>query len=175
MRLLPSISILLLAASASAQAHGELPTAEWCSNGRAVEVASFRLEPAALERETDATCSSASTTSGASTTKTCGQFDDDYGTGLKAAQRHCGQFARAWATRADPDLGSTSPLIAGPKEFLDPAHHELYRLNLGVEGICLRCEAAAVQRVEERSSTARSRDSSCSRCPGSNGHSASTK
>ncbi|MBD8527895.1 hypothetical protein [Pseudomarimonas arenosa] len=126
--------------STTAYAHSELPSAEWCAQGRPIEVASFRLEEAAIRSQTDAVCDS----EGKAAAKTCGQFDDDYSRTMSAARRFCGQFA---AARLDGDFGSTSPLISGPRSFLSDTHHQRFRLRMGVEGICLRCEALAAPPV----------------------------
>lgn len=133
----------LLALSTTAMAHSELPSAQWCETGRPTEVASFRLEAAAIRSQTDAVCSNES---GA---KTCGQFDDDYSRTMHAAQRFCGQFAQLDPERA-VDIGSTSPLISGPRSFLSSDHHLRFRLQLGVEGVCLRCEPARPAAIESR-------------------------
>lgn len=127
-----------------ASAHSELPSAEWCEAGKPVEVASFRLEAAAIRSQSEDVCGS-----GAGGSKTCGQFDDDYSRTMHAARRFCAQFARAEAERQG-DLGSTSPLISGPRVFLSNQHHQQFRLQQGVEGLCLRCEAAPDRVIDIR-------------------------
>src|SRR5690606_22557893 len=125
--LIAALAVLLFAAS-PVRAHGGLPSADWCDGGQLVEVASFQIAPEGLL----GSCARPGS-------RTCGQFDDDYGTALAVAQQHCGQYASAATMPSQPDHGSTSPLMSGPDAFLSPEHHALYEVGLGVEGICLRC------------------------------------
>lgn len=132
--LLMAVAGLLTATAV--HAHSELPDAEWCSRGVPTPVAEFEIAPATLlaEREREQQCSS-----GKSMPKTCGQFDDDYGTSRRSALRVCEAFA---APRTGPgDLGRVIAVVESPASYLDPDHHALYRVEEGLSGVCVRCEA----------------------------------
>lgn len=137
----PLALVLSLAAAglfwqASARAHSELPDADWCSRGVPTPVAQFEIFPATLraEREREQQCSA-----GKSSAKTCGQFDDDYGTGRRSAARLCDAHA---AARIGPgDIGSVIAVVESPSSYLHPDHHDLYSVDEGLSGLCVRCEA----------------------------------
>jgi hypothetical protein len=132
--------VLLLGAGAllwqaAAFAHSELPDAEWCSSGVPTPVAQFEIFPATLraEREREQQCSA-----GKGLAKTCGQFDDDYGTGQRSAKRLCDAHV---AGRLGPgDIGSVIAVVVSPASYLHDDHHALYSVEEGLQGICVRCE-----------------------------------
>jgi hypothetical protein len=63
----------------------------------------------------------------------CGEVDKDHWHQANAAiQYHC-------AVEAEQRFGKPVPFISGPREFLDKRHHDTYRLDLGLTGVCAVC------------------------------------
>lgn len=135
----PSLSVLLAAGAllwqSAALAHSELPDADWCSRGVPTPVAQFEIFPVTLraEREREQQCSA-----GKSLAKTCGQFDDDYGTSRRSATRLCDSHAAAHP--GPGDIGSVIAVVVSPASYLHADHHVLYSVDEGLQGMCVRCE-----------------------------------
>jgi len=122
-----------LFAAPGALAHSELPSDTWCENGRPVVVASFDIASRTLveAREAEQTCAP---TSGGE--RTCGQFDDDYGTGRRMALRICNVHTRPM----QGDFGSVIYMVEYPQSFNADEHHVIFRAEEGLRGSCVRCE-----------------------------------
>ncbi len=134
-----------------AMAHSELPAVDWCAVGTPTAVMSFNIAPSVLtEVRAGGNCT------GSGNTRSCGEFDDDYSAALRAAQNLCDQFtvapvqpqaqargATVPPTTTVPDQGTTIPLIQAPTTFLMRQHHTLYSIDQGLQGVCVRCSAAA--------------------------------
>ncbi|MBX3725532.1 MAG: hypothetical protein KF823_06400 [Xanthomonadales bacterium] len=137
-RFLPLVALAFALPAASACAHNELPHPEWCASGRIVVVAGFNLTPELL-REVRDRCRPDPDQGGAPP-RHCDQFDDDYDVGRRTALSMC------TVHQADPlgpgDIGSVIHLVEHPPTYNDDAHHQLYRVEQGLSGLCLRCEAA---------------------------------
>ncbi|MFN7781867.1 MAG: hypothetical protein ACK5PG_03925 [Lysobacterales bacterium] len=131
--LLVACTIALMTASA-ARAHSELPSEDWCAEGRPVPVGSFEVyaETLVADRERDATCSAG----GKGLAKDCGQFDDDYETSSERALALCS----AHGYRAMGHFGSVIAVVQWPETYLHADHHRLYRAEHGLRGLCVRCE-----------------------------------
>ena len=120
-------------------AHGELPEPEWCADGRPVAVASFELFAENLIDLRDQCSTDSASTKRGPSTKECGQFDDDYDIGRRTAMATCSAYE---AARIGPgDIGSVIVLVDSPSTYLDDAHHDLYRVEQGLVGTCVRCES----------------------------------
>jgi hypothetical protein len=120
-----------------AGAHSELPSEEWCAQGRPVPVASFEIfaETLVADRERDQTCTG-SAAPGKASAKTCGQFDDDYDRSRTKALAMCGAHSGGGTS----DFGSVIAVVQSPGSYLHEEHHRLYRAEHGLRGICVRCE-----------------------------------
>ncbi len=131
------VAALALFCSAGATiAHSELPGENWCRNGRPVPILSIDLYGATIvaarERE-QSTCRPQD----GGRDRECGQFEDDYGTGRGLALLTCGVHR----LRLGPgDLGTVIFIADGPESYLHPDHHDLYRAEHGLHGVCVRCE-----------------------------------
>lgn len=130
-----SAATFLLAAPVSA--HSELPSEEWCAQGRAVPVASFEFfaEGLVSDRDGEQSCPAGSSV-GKVPSKECGQFDDDYDRSRRKALAACG----AHAGRPVGDIGSVIAVVQSPETYLHDEHHRLYKSEHGLRGICVRCE-----------------------------------
>jgi hypothetical protein len=142
------IAVFASLASATAFAHSELPTVEWCANGDPVPVASFEFLPdtrpgADSDRRGDQ-CGSGQ---GGGVGRECGQFDDDYGIALALAQQSCAAHKRR---TTQGDVGSVIFVAEQPATFLHEDHHRLYRQVHGLSGTCVRCEAVQQPAPVER-------------------------
>lgn len=133
-------ALLLTCVVGDALAHSELPSAAWCANGRVVEVARFEIEPQTLQQlRQDDECPPP----GQPILKDCGQFDDDYGVAKRAADRACSAYARPPSQQDvanTGDAGSVVVLVESPLEYSAPTHHDDYTVDLGVSGMCVRCD-----------------------------------
>jgi hypothetical protein len=130
------LALLCCLAFPTCWAHSELPDAQWCAEGRTVVVASFELAPELLvaEREICRT----DPDDGGGSTRECGQFDDDYDIARRTALAVCDAY------QADPvgpgDIGTVIHLVDQPWTYNDGDHHELYQVQHGLSGHCVRCE-----------------------------------
>lgn len=131
------------------QAHQEPIDSEWCEGGRIVLLGKFSLQGNQLERfgryvEENGECPSIAGIG----TRTCGQFDDEYGLTRTAADHLCGQFKYR---RNRGDAGSVKPIFYEPASFRDqdPNHHELYRLEQGVVFACGLCKMPREDRAKQ--------------------------
>lgn len=126
--------MIALVTAGAARAHSELPSEDWCAQGRPVPVGSFEVYPETLvaDRARAATCGAG----GAGPAKDCGQFDDDYETSSDRARMIC----RAHAYAATGDFGSAIAVVQFPATYLHADHHRLYRAEHGLRGLCVRCE-----------------------------------
>jgi hypothetical protein len=131
------LSAVALCISLDAGAHSELPSEEWCAQGRPVPVASFEIfaETLVADRERDQTCTG-SAAPGKVSVKTCGQFDDDYDRSRTKALAMCGAHSGGGTS----DFGSVIAVVQFPGSYLHQDHHRLYRAEHGLRGICVRCE-----------------------------------
>ncbi len=130
----------------SAQARDVLPlmpSPEWCTDGVPTPVATFSISPQVLIAIRDADVCPP----GEPILKEgeCGQFDDDYSIGEKSAQLNCAQYALRPIHGSD--IGSVIAVATHPTEFLDPLHRDRYRVEMGIAGMCLRCEPRPVTPV----------------------------
>ncbi|MCL2916069.1 hypothetical protein L2725_20210 [Shewanella corallii] len=130
-----------------AQAHEEPIDTEWCEGGRVVLLGKFTLHGNQLQRyanyvEENGVCPGGD--DGVST-KTCGQFDDEYGVGRSASSNLCSQFAYRVGRGDD---GTVKPIFYEPASFRDgdPNHHELYSVKQGVVFACGLCEMPVERR-----------------------------
>lgn len=123
-----------------AVAHSELPSDTWCEHGRPVVVATFDIPPQTLveAREAEQSCTAAS-----GDERTCGQFDDDYGTGRRMALRICDVHVR----EGQGDFGSVIYIIEHPQSFNADDHHAIFQAEEGLRGSCVRCERPLVPPV----------------------------
>ncbi len=132
----------------TAQAHSELPSAEWCAGGHPREVATFSFGPHALTpapkppRDSGSTCPAAAP--GRPAAKNCGDFDDDYKRGFDASKSYCDGFKRDRVAGEVADAGSVVALVTTPASFLRPSHHADYSVSEGLNGVCVRCESRPV-------------------------------
>lgn len=63
----------------------------------------------------------------------CGEVDKDHWHQANAAiQYHC-------AVEVDQSFGKAVPFISGPQDFLDKRHHDTYRIDQGLVGVCAVC------------------------------------
>jgi hypothetical protein len=131
------LSAAALLISVGARAHSELPSEEWCAQGRPVPVGSFEIfaETLVADRERDQTCTG-SAAPGKASLKTCGQFDDDYDRSRTKALALCGAHSGGGTS----DFGSVIAVVQSPETYLHEDHHRLYRAEHGLRGICVRCE-----------------------------------
>lgn len=135
-------TLLALATAGTARAHSELPSSGWCAGGDVVEVASFEILPATLaDLREDDKCPP----EGTPIEKDCGQFDDDYALAKNASAQACAAYAGRPGRGAASDAGSIVVLVESPAEYLVESHHADYSLELGLRGMCVRCEIGAQQ------------------------------
>lgn len=129
----------------SAWAHSELPEPRWCQHGEPVVVGHFELLPQALIQ---ARAIEQQTTCPPNSPKTCGQFDDDYGTGRRLAMATCAVYSTAVG---GGDLGSVIYMVEQPESFNDELnHHALYTVEQGLQGSCVRCQIRELRPVDPR-------------------------
>lgn len=145
-----SVTALLSAGLAvSAAAHNPLDHPEWCSEGRLLVVDEFEWEGESLariveEKRQGDTC--AGPKSRHSGTRTCGQFDDDWGAVNSRAANHCGRFAVRFVDATHRDHGTVVHIAEAPSEFNDDQrHHERYRASMGLRAMCIRCEPPVIE------------------------------
>ncbi len=122
---------VLLCISGISWAHDDALDGGWCRDGQVVIVAQINmthklLSSYKLESEN---CSPLLSQ------KSCGQFDDDYGVGYRAASQMCHQI--------NPMVGlkvELIPLFHGPASFLDEGqHHGVYSISEGLSISCAMC------------------------------------
>jgi hypothetical protein len=161
-----SIAFTLCIASSAATAHERLPSASWCEGGTLQVVGAFDFSPGDLtafaqclqtgacedtasmpaQRHAAASPTPDAAPTGprndsACTTRTCGEFDDDYGLGARLADRHCATFRFTPHPRSLPDEGEAIPVIVAPEVFNLRNHHRDYRRQMGLSGSCVVCRA----------------------------------
>lgn len=120
-------------------AHSELPSPEWCADGRPIVVTSFQLLPSLQETPAPLRNEQCGTGGGS---RECGQFDDDYSDAMKSAQQMCRLHARQ---RPVGDIGSMIFIADAPASFLHEDHHRLYSVSQGLSGTCVRCDAVSTK------------------------------
>ncbi|MBN8741050.1 MAG: hypothetical protein BGP24_20200 [Lysobacterales bacterium 69-70] len=160
-------SLLLIAPLA--QAHDPLPSADWCQQGRPVQVAEFRFQKPALfsyraclakltgrnddapgctvRDDAEAILRGSAVRSQTIPThqcpaQTCGEFDDDYNVARRMAFNLCNTFATGLPSLTSTDNGSVVAILTGPSTLIAPGHHADYTLSQGMTGICARCLSA---------------------------------
>lgn len=136
----------------SVLAHNPLDHPDWCTeNGRLVVVDEFEWDGeslARLVREERSGDSCATRNSSGSETKTCGQFDDDWGIVDARASGHCDGYAVRFVGATHRDHGTVVHIAEGPEAFDDEKrHHERYRAEMGLRAICIRCEPLVLEPV----------------------------
>ncbi|MDC8010940.1 hypothetical protein [Tahibacter soli] len=147
----------------SAWAHDPLPSANWCQNGLATNVASFAFAEADINAWV--ACVEAGNcpdprphaqttpTPTCNSLKSCGNFDDDYGKAALMVVAHCDQYAepvpgttsvagRPATSSPGQEFGSVAPIVYGPQFFLSTLHHARYKKSAGVQGVCAKCSPA---------------------------------
>lgn len=145
--LLAIAALLSAGLVASTWAHSPLDHPDWCTeNGRLVVVDEVDWDGETLarmvQRETGRSSCTASKSGGIGT-RTCGQFDDDWGAVNAIAINHCGSFAVGFVGATHPDHGTVVHITTGPEAFNDEQrHHERYRATMGLRTMCVRCEPA---------------------------------
>lgn len=150
-RLTTAAAVLSASLAASVSAHNPLEHPDWCTeNGRLVVVDEFAWEGEVLSRivrkERDGGDSCPSAASGGRATRTCGQFDDDWGVVNARAAGHCDRFAVRFVGATHPDHGTVIPIAEGPEAYKDEErHHERYRARMGLRAMCVRCEPVALE------------------------------
>jgi hypothetical protein len=150
-RLTSAVALLTAGLAASASAHNPLEHPDWCTeNGRLVVVDEFAWDGEMLarivrkEREGGDSCSSSQ--SDGSGTRTCGQFDDDWGIVSSRAAGHCDAFAVRFVGATHPDHGTVIHIAEGPEAFNDEErHHDRYRAPMGLRAMCVRCEPVVLE------------------------------
>ncbi|MEE4304898.1 MAG: hypothetical protein V2J19_12195 [Wenzhouxiangella sp.] len=149
-----TIAAALLSASLAAPvaAHNPLEHPDWCTeNGRLVVVEEFAWDGETLarivrkERESGGDSCSSSQSAG-SGTRTCGQFDDDWGIVNSRATGHCDGFVVRFEGATHPDHGTVIHIAEGPEAFNDEErHHDRYRARMGLRAMCVRCEPVVLE------------------------------
>ena len=138
---IPLIASAAALAAGSVCAHSDLPREDWCHAGRIAYVADFKLGA----KQIAASCTGNDTGTklrrgGAERAGVapnhCGQFDPPYNTARVAASGHCGLFG---LPSPDVDFGTTAAIVTGPESYLAAEHHEIYRIEAGVWGMCAIC------------------------------------
>ena len=126
----------------TASAHSDLPRVDWCSAGNVAYVADFQLSGTDLAGT--CTADGSNGTKGHVTGKRanptpehCGQFDPPYSAARAAAGGNCAGYGLPG--QMQNDFGTTAAIVTGPPSYLSPAHHEIYRLEEGVWGMCAIC------------------------------------
>lgn len=161
----------LLLIAPLAQAHDPLPSADWCQQGRPVQVAEFRFQkpalfsyraclakltdrdgdtPACVVRDETAAPGILRNDAVRSQTipthqcpaQTCGEFDDDYKVARRMAFNLCNTYTTSSTAAASTDNGSVVAILTGPSTLIATDHHADYTLSQGMSGICARCVAA---------------------------------
>ncbi len=133
-------------ASATVLAHEEPIEGEWCRNGNVVILGEFTLTPLHLtrfKRFAEDVCPASGM--GDVNTKSCGQFDDEYGLARAATNNLCSSLAydlRNVSTYGDD--GTVRPIFYGPESMKnsDNNHHDVYSITQGVKFACGLCEMA---------------------------------
>lgn len=148
-RLMTAIAWLAAGFAASASAHNPLDHPDWCTQGRLVVVDEFEWDGESLarivneERKADRCTDTKSRRSG---TRTCGQFDDDWGVVNSRAAHHCDRFAVRFVDAGHRDHGTVIHIAEGPAAFNDERrHHERYSAKMGLRAMCIRCEPLAFE------------------------------
>lgn len=140
------LAVTALIPAASVLAHNPLAHPEWCTEeGRLLIVDEFAWsgdDMANMVRRGDSdSCPIGEGDPSSDGERTCGQFDDDWLQAFRLSSAHCAQFSVVFDSGAHPDYGTVTPIAVGPEEFLDvDHHHELYFIELGLSGACVRCE-----------------------------------
>lgn len=128
--------------SAMARGAAESSSGEnWCARGQLVEAGRIHLTPYYLvseraRRECD---------EGGSCERDGGQFDDDYEIGKEKAQQVCSAFSGPSDTRG-ADFGNVMFLPDRPLQFMNSRQYGEYRLDMGLMGLCVRCDAPSTGR-----------------------------
>lgn len=143
-RLFPFTACAVLAAGillpGMVSAHSEFPTPTWCSRGKIVEVGSFQILPSHLQQLQQADQCPAPNSG--PILKDCGQFDDDYAIAKKAAMTACSGYAGR--PMGGSDAGTVIFNVMSPSAYNDANHHDTYSIDMGVTGICVRCDPVVV-------------------------------
>ncbi|MGI2258209.1 hypothetical protein [Shewanella sp. GXUN23E] len=130
----------LLTCSSIAVAHQEPIESRWCEGGRVTLLGTFTLHGNQLSRYASwATETGECPATTDISTRSCGQFDDEYDMARSASASMCQQLVY----RSGPgDNGTVRPIFYEPASFRDqdPNHHELYRLEQGIVFACGLCE-----------------------------------
>lgn len=150
-RMMTTVVVLLAAGLVTPLwAHNPLDHPDWCTeNGRLVVVDEFSWDGEALaafvrKEQEDGSCSTRESRDQG--TKTCGQFDDDWGIVNARAAGHCGDFAVRFEGATHRDHGTVIHIAEGPEAFNDEGkHHERYRATMGLGAMCVRCEPVEFQ------------------------------
>lgn len=144
-RIAISAMVMWVGITGSVMAHNPLDHPDWCTeNSRLVIVDEFEWDGRDLVEETrsrgdDDTCQ-ASASRGVGT-RTCGQFDDDWGVANGLAANHCADFRVHFVGATHPDHGTVVHIAEGPEAFVhEDDHHERYRARMGLRAHCVRCE-----------------------------------
>ncbi|MBV7317287.1 hypothetical protein [Shewanella sp. NIFS-20-20] len=135
--------------SVTAFAHEEPIEGRWCSGGQIKVLGEFSIMPLHLSRfarNEEPTCEPVN---GDINTRSCGQFDDEYGVARMAAAQLCHTLAYSDArTSIDADDGSVKPIFYGPESLRNTQenHHEVYTIQQGVNFACGLCEMEVSRR-----------------------------
>jgi len=143
MRSLPLfVSFVLAVAASSAQAHDPRPIG-WCLDPGTVEVevGKFAFSAAYLrayhQRQPPSDPDSCPAGGdGRVVVKTCGIVDDHWHSASKAAAEECARID----ARSIVDVDQ-------PWSYNDLSHHQLYRVDQGLAGRCLRCLPVPVRKA----------------------------
>jgi len=133
----PALAIAILSASMAVPtfAHEEALEQGWCQGGNISILGTFQLYEKSLtyfQQETQV-CTEL---------KSCGQFDDDFGTARHAASGLCSTLAEAEKKFTNNgDDGTVRPIFDAPTTIKDSDsnHHLLYSIDQGVTFSCGLC------------------------------------
>ncbi|WP_394393230.1 hypothetical protein [Shewanella woodyi] len=148
-----SVMALLVATNmmlpVAALAHEEPIESQWCQNGNVVILGEFKLTPLHLARFGRFAENECPDFGGGVGTKSCGQFDDEYGLTRAATGHLCNSIAYELRdVSREGDGGTVRPIFYGPESLKnsDKNHHEVYSIVQGVQFACGLCDMETERR-----------------------------
>lgn len=143
------MAVVGLLCAGQALAHNPLGEAGWCTSGAEPRVvAEFAWSGEDIRRADSAVCRLSKRALPPGEAQLCdivppshGQFDDDWEDVTNRAQAHCADYAVDYANPASADWGTVVVIALGPGSYTDEdKHHELYKLDHGLNAACVRCQ-----------------------------------